>query len=81
LARLLPFPVAVEAEAVAAATDDSLPEVFRSFVVFRHDSIRRRASSLDSVSCLGNISCLKKKICPKPTFLVDINDVKWSSGG
>jgi hypothetical protein len=58
LARLLPFPVAAEAEAVAAATDDSLPEVFRSFVVFRHDSIRRRASSLDSVSCIGNIFVL-----------------------
>jgi hypothetical protein len=49
LARLL-LPVGCGGVVVAVVVT-SFPEDFRSLVVFRHDSIRRRASSLDRVSC------------------------------
>ena len=53
LARLLlPFPVETGCDGVVVVDAvTSFPEDFRSLVVFRHDNILRRASSLERVSC------------------------------
>ena len=60
LALLLPLPLPLLNDADVDADADV--DDFRSFVVFRHDNIRRRASSFDSVSYVVKFKNEFKKI-------------------